>query len=138
MVAVRPGQRADLDAIRAIQYASPEAAQWDPEEYFGYQVWVGETAEAVCGFLVVRTPVAGESEILNLAVSPECRRQGIARALLHSCLDQFQGAVYLEVRASNQAARNLYKSVGFQELTVRTGYYSDPPEDGIVMKFHSC
>ena len=48
------------------------------------------------------------------------------------------GNFYLEVRESNQAARNLYKSMGFQEVNIRPEYYQFPLEAAIVMKFHSC
>jgi ribosomal protein S18 acetylase RimI-like enzyme len=48
------------------------------------------------------------------------------------------GTVFLEVRESNKAARNLYLSLGFQELGRRPEYYETPLEPAIVMKFHSC
>ena len=90
------------------------------------------------GFLVSRTLVAGESEILNLAVAVGCRRQGIAKALVEALLSDVSGAIFLEVRASNEAARAFYKSLGFEEVAIRAGYYEKPPEPAIVMKFHSC
>ncbi len=46
--------------------------------------------------------------------------------------------MFLEVRESNIAARNLYKRLGFLEAGRRRDYYPAPPEDAIVMKFHSC
>jgi ribosomal protein S18 acetylase RimI-like enzyme len=76
--------------------------------------------------------------MLNLAVAPEWRRQGVARMLVQSWLREFRGTVFLEVRASNQSAQKFYKSLGFQELMIRPKYYSAPDESGIVMKFHSC
>jgi ribosomal-protein-alanine N-acetyltransferase len=48
------------------------------------------------------------------------------------------GAIFLEVRSSNVAARNLYEKLGFLQVGCRQGYYSSPPEDGIVMRFQSC
>jgi ribosomal-protein-alanine N-acetyltransferase len=92
----------------------------------------------VAGFLVTRRTAEGEAEILNLAVAPDFRRQGIARALMCTFLHGFRGDVFLEVRGSNSPARRLYKSLGFQELTLRENYYGTPPEAAIVMKFHSC
>jgi len=79
-----------------------------------------------------------EGEILNLAVAPELRRSGIARALLGEIFQYFSGAIFLEVRESNGAARAFYKSLGFQEVGLRKEYYRAPPETAIVMKFHSC
>lgn len=135
---VRPGEPADLDAIGQIQAASPEAAQWNPSDYLNYNLRVAIFNTRVAGFVVLRTLAPGESEILNLAVAPDCRRQGIARALLETWLREFRGDVFLEVRASNQTAQEFYKSLGFQQLLVRPKYYASPVETGIVMKFHSC
>ena len=70
------------------------------------------------------------------------RRLGVfearQRGLLATVLDAFHGSVFLEVRESNVIAQAFYKSLGFKELSRRQGYYSAPPEAGIVMKFHSC
>lgn len=79
----------------------------------------------------------GEVDIHNLAVHPDCRRRGIARALLRAVVDEArrQGSrrVTLEVRKSNEAARNLYESVGFETQGLRKGYYSDDGEDALAM-----
>ena len=135
---IRVAEAADLEAIGAIQAASPEAALWPPGEYLQYDVLVAVRGRRVAGFLVTRRTAEGEAEILNLAVAPEYRRQGIARALMCAFLHGFRGDVFLEVRGSNSSARELYKSLGFQELTLRKDYYGTPPEPAIVMKFHSC
>ena len=135
---VRRGERSDLDAISAIQSASPEAAQWSPQDYLQYELLVAAAGSTIVGFLVTRTLAPGESEILNLAVAPECRRRGVARALIETWIRGIHGDIFLEVRASNQTAQKFYKSLGFQEFLVRPEYYALPPETGIVMKFHSC
>ncbi len=135
---VRPGVISDLEAIAAIQSASREAAHWDPRDYFQYDLRVAVVDGHVAGFLVGRTLAAGESEILNLAVAPERRRRGVARSLVKGWLTGINGDVFLEVRASNEAAQKFYKSLGFQVVTVRPEYYSSPVETAIVMKFHSC
>jgi len=138
MPVIRPGDGGDLSAIAAIQKSSPEAAQWDVAGYLQYDLRVAIYENKVAGFLVSRTPGTKECEILNLAVSPDFRRRGIGQALLKSLLANFSGAIYLEVRASSAAAVRLYKSLGFQEIGRRSGYYESPPEAAIVMKFHSC
>jgi [ribosomal protein S18]-alanine N-acetyltransferase len=138
MHTIRRGGPGDLPEIQAIQAAAPEAAQWEPAEYLAYDLLVAIEGSRVTGFVVARTLAPGEREILNLAVRRECRRRGMARALLEALLESFRGVVYLEVRPSNLAAREFYKSVGFQELGVRPEYYDSPPESAIVMKFHSC
>jgi len=134
---VRPGDFADLAAIASIQADSREAACWAPADYLAYDLRVAICENRVAGFLAARALADDECEILNLAVAPEYRRRGLARALVQSLLEGWHGAIFLEVRASNSGARALYKSLGFQELTLRGDYYDSPPEPAIVMKFHS-
>ena len=138
MTVVRRGEPADLAEIRAIQSASPQAAQWDVADYLQYDFSVATVGIHVVGFLVWHTLAAGEGEILNLAVAAEFRRKGVARALVGALLAAFPGTLFLEVRASNLAARVFYKCMGFEEVTVRHQYYQKPLESAIVMKFHSC
>jgi ribosomal-protein-alanine N-acetyltransferase len=77
-------------------------------------------------------------EILNLAVRPDRRRQGLGRHLLghvlHLCDNMGIKRGYLEVRRSNDAARNLYQAYGFAEVGVRSKYYPDNREDAIIMR----
>jgi len=127
----------DLPAIAAIQDASPEASQWDPASYLDYECSVATSGGRVLGFLVVRQVAVEEREILNLAVDPAERRRGVARKLLESELRRAKTRWFLEVRASNSSAVNLYESAGFREAGRRETYYSDPIESGIVMKFDS-
>ena len=138
MTAIRRGGPGDLEAIAAIQYCSPEAVQWNPRDYLAYDFWVATAADAVAGFLVFRQVAPDEGEILNLAVSPDFRRQGVAKRLLQTALQDFSGTFFLEVRESNRGALELYKSLGFQEFSRRSEYYQFPSESAIVMKFHSC
>ena len=89
---------------------------------------------------VVFWVVAEEMHLLNLAVRPDQRRQGIARVLLCEALEQSraQGAkvAWLEVRPSNTAARTLYESFGFKEVGCRRGYYDDTKEDAILLALY--
>ncbi len=135
---IRRGGPGDLAEVAVIQAASPEAAQWDAADYLRYDFRVSVCGIRVAGFLVSRTLAEGETELLNLAVAPEFRRQGVARKLVESLLAESPGVVYLEVRESNRAARKFYNHMGFQEVSSRPGYYQAPPEAAIVMKFHSC
>lgn len=78
-------------------------------------------------------------DIVNLAVAPHSRRRGLGRALLRSVLDHAAGAgvesVFLEVRESHTGARRLYEGAGFRESQRRRGFYLDPVEDAILMRF---
>jgi [ribosomal protein S18]-alanine N-acetyltransferase len=138
MIAIRRGEARDLGDILGIQAACREAAQWDPVGYLNFDLLVAAYGIRVVGFLVGRTLAVGEHEILNLAVLPDHRRRGVGRSLLCAYLEASKGSVFLEVRPSNKAARTFYKSLGFDEVTVRPGYYENPSEPAIVMKFHSC
>ena len=137
MPVIRRGEPGDLTEVAAIQACSPQAGQWDSSDYLRYDFWVALCDGRVAGFLVSRPLGAGEAELLNLVVAPAYRRRNIARQLLGPLL-KLDSVVYLEVRESNEAARSLYKSLGFKEISVRSAYYHAPPESAIVMKFHSC
>ncbi len=97
---------------------------------------VAERNREILGYVVGRA-VAGEGEILNLAVAPEARRAGVGRALLDAALELLarRGSreVYLEVRVSNLAARRLYEAAGFRVVGVRPRYYRRPLEDALVL-----
>jgi len=92
---------------------------------------------AVAGY-VVAWFAADEGEIANLAVDPNAWGAGVGRALLDAALDEARrretSAVYLEVRDSNDRARRLYRSRGFEEVGRRRGYYRHPDEDAIVLR----
>lgn len=138
MLTIRRGESKDLPAVAAIQAASPEASQWNIAEYPGYEFHVADGGSGAQGFLVARRIAEGEYELLNLAVAPESRRRGVGRALVEWLVSSFPGAVFLEVRESNQNARTFYNSLGFQEIGIRREYYESPSEAAIVLKFHSC
>lgn len=137
LVTIRAARLADLAAIAAIQAASPEAAQWNPMDYLTHDCRVGEVRGCVAGFLVTREVGPEEREILNLAVDPAERRKGVGRALLKNALAHDQGRWFLEVRRSNSAAIQLYESAGFESAGSRSGYYREPAEEAIVMRFFS-
>jgi [ribosomal protein S18]-alanine N-acetyltransferase len=81
--------------------------------------------------------VHDELHVLNIATNPIQRRRGVARALLSRALDRGREhrctLATLEVRRSNEAALQLYKSFGFRAVGVRPNYYVDEGEDAIVM-----
>ncbi|MDA2910112.1 ribosomal protein S18-alanine N-acetyltransferase [Nitrospiraceae bacterium AH_259_D15_M11_P09] len=92
----------------------------------------GDLVGYMCYWLVF-----DELRLMNLAVEPSMRRQGIASDLIRHMLSvgRESGAVraVLEVRASNVAARSLYERVGFRQVAVRRRYYTDPVEDAVLL-----
>ena len=138
MLVIRRGETRDLEWVAAILAESPEATPWEVEEFLDFDFRVAAEDGRVSGFLVARTVAPGERELLNLAVGRMNRRRGVGRALVKALLEDSAGAVFLEVRESNRGAIDLYKSMGFQEVSIRRKYYEAPPEAAIVMKFHSC
>lgn len=92
---------------------------------------------AVAGYVGSQT-VLGETDMMNLAVSPEYRRQGIAKMLVNALVEQLKQrgsrCLTLEVRVSNEPARNLYESLGFVQIGRRPGYYHNPKEDGLILR----
>jgi ribosomal-protein-alanine N-acetyltransferase len=92
--------------------------------------------ERLLGFCAARR-VFDEALIRNLAIDPGHRRKGIARALLEQSHRRLRAAgavhIYLEVRPSNTAARNLYFGFGYRTQSVRRDYYREPAEDAEIM-----
>jgi len=93
--------------------------------------------DRVAGYIGSQT-VLGESDMMNLAVSPEYRQQGIGRVLVLSLLDRLRQmgshSITLEVRLSNLPAGKLYESLGFSQVGLRKGYYEKPREDARILK----
>jgi ribosomal-protein-alanine N-acetyltransferase len=133
---------ADLDAIERIErasYRTPWSRSMFASELakpsslsFGA---ADETGELV-GYLVLSRYVDAW-HVMNVAVAPERRRQGIASALLRRLLeltkDDMLRGYTLEVRVSNTAAIELYRRFGFRPKGVRRGYYTDNREDALIM-----
>jgi ribosomal-protein-alanine N-acetyltransferase len=94
---------------------------------------------ALAGFILCRL-IAGEAEVLTLAVRPEARRHGVGRALVAAALGlakQSATSMFLEVAADNPGARALYEQAGFETVGRRAGYYgraAAPSVDAIVMR----
>lgn len=140
-VAVRRAREDDLAAIVAIE-AATFAEAWSPETFaslLGREetvVLVATEEEAVIGYGVV-VIAGGEAELANLAVSAARRGRGAGEALLRRALGILReleiGLVCLAVRPSNIRATELYRRFGFREIGRHRSYYSEPPEDALVL-----
>lgn len=132
----------DLPALQAILEESPEAAEWHPDslsetlQQYPKYFLIGRQDEETVGFIVGRQMV-DEGEILNLAVRRGFRRQGVGKKLVQELLEVFLREkvvqVFLEVRASNQAAISLYQGLGFRQVGERRGYYRSPEEAALLL-----
>lgn len=85
--------------------------------------------------------VAGEATLLNIAVDPACQGRGYGKLLLEGFIDQLSAInaeeIWLEVRASNTRAYQLYEALGFNEINRRVGYYPAETgrEDALIMTY---
>ena len=86
-----------------------------------------------CGFIFV----LDEAEIPNVCVKASARKQGIGKQMLNFLEEEAKKLgitiLYLEVRQSNQSARNLYTLLGFEEDGIRRDFYELPKENAVLM-----
>ena len=98
---------------------------------------VAVDGDRVAGYVGSQT-VLGETDMMNIAVHPDYRRQGVAEALVKALVAELrkQGShcLTLEVRASNAAAQGLYAKLGFSQIGKRPGYYRNPKEDAYILR----
>lgn len=138
---MEPGDMAEVVAVERASY-SPG---W-PSTAFEREL----TQNAMARYIVLRTAESGqvegfaglwlmvdEAHVVTVAVLPELRRRGYGRVLVHALMEvalhHEMAAATLEVRASNVAARGLYRSYGFYEVGERKRYYADNHEDAVIM-----
>ncbi len=139
---IRPFDIKFLDEVSDIENLS-FSVPWSKKSFedclknplIDFYVAVTESGSTV-GYVLTLT-VSPECEILNIAVSPDFRRKGIAEKLLsyvtQKALEKKCDTLMLEVRESNLAARSLYEKLGFYAVGRRKGYYTSPIEDAILM-----
>jgi ribosomal-protein-alanine N-acetyltransferase len=143
-VNLRPATRGDAAALAEVHAAAFEEP-WPAEDILRFAEDRGGFALAVeaegglAGFILCRQ-MAGEAEVLTLAVRPAARRRGIGRALLAASLAIAEGTasgMFLEVAADNPGAIALYEGAGFEVVGRRPGYYGRagaPSVDALVMR----
>ena len=97
---------------------------------------VAEQDGAVCGYVGSQT-VLDETDMMNIAVRPDCRRRGIAAALISELVRLLKARgshiLRLEVRQSNAPAIALYETMGFTQLGLRKNYYRNPKENALIL-----
>jgi ribosomal-protein-alanine N-acetyltransferase len=100
-------------------------------------VWVAESPiRKIAAYLDYRE-IAGEGELMRVAVEPGFRGRSFGRMMVDTMLREAERnhtrAITLEVRASNRPAIAIYEAVGFRTEAVRKKYYTDPDEDALIM-----
>jgi ribosomal-protein-alanine N-acetyltransferase len=136
---MRPSDLDGVMAIEEVSFPTPWSRGMFLEDFprdFSTTLVAAGTEGDVLGYAVFWT-IAGESHLLNLAVHPARRGEGIGRALLSECIRRAARAraslIFLEVRAGNEPAQRLYRSMGFVFRGIRKGYYTDTGEDAVIL-----
>lgn len=141
-LAISQMQSADIDKVWQIEKQS-NRFPWTKGNFedclkSGYRTFLYSFADDLIGYSVVQL-VLDEVHLLNICVKPAYQGKGFGRQILSHVLDialeQAAAIVVLEVRASNFRAQQLYLSTGFNEMSVRRGYYpaEQGREDGVLM-----
>ncbi|EHK89512.1 ribosomal protein S18-alanine N-acetyltransferase [Aggregatibacter actinomycetemcomitans] len=135
MIRISPIEPSDFDRLYAIEQAA-HAVPWSlgtlknnqGERYLNLKI--GEESR-IDGFAICQT-VLDEATLFNIAVDPQQQGLGLGRRLLSELMTQLKQkgvlTLWLEVRESNQKARELYDSLGFNAVDIRKNYY--PTADG--------
>jgi ribosomal-protein-alanine N-acetyltransferase len=141
MIEVRGLQLRDLSAIDEIERAA-YPTPWSRSMFAGElakpsSICLGAFLDnRLVGYLIVSRYVDAW-HVMNVAVTPEYRRRGIASTLLGQLFeltgDDDRRGYTLEVRISNDGAIALYERLGFESRGVRRGYYTDNREDALIM-----
>jgi ribosomal-protein-alanine N-acetyltransferase len=147
---IRPMQPEDIFRMMQIADSLTHAPHWPAQAYNSILsstavpqrlalVAEAPASSSVVGF-VVASLVAGEAELESVAVAAKAQRSGHGGQLLNELVDSLRqlgvATLNLEVRASNHAAVNLYRRLGFLQTGQRPSYYADPVEDALLMSLN--
>jgi ribosomal-protein-alanine acetyltransferase len=143
---IRAATTDDLDAIMSLETATFDGDAWSVESMraelaseHGHYLVVDDVERGVIAYAGLLAPRgSGQADIQTIAVLLTERRAGLGRSLMAALIAEARerGAteLFLEVRADNPGAESLYRSLGFERLGVRLGYYQPDNVDAIVMK----
>lgn len=144
MIHLRSAAVSDIPKMMAICAAEQNAPQWTASAYEELMRTpekalvrlAGREPGEIAGFYVARRLIEHEWELENIAVALVERLNGVGAMLLNDLIAQAAGEktaqIFLEVRASNVAARRFYERFGWRESGRRMGYYADPVEDAVL------
>jgi ribosomal-protein-alanine N-acetyltransferase len=144
-VRIRSAIAADLPTIAEIEFQS-FSNPWQPDTFRSLlerervKVLVAEELEKeVVGYAVLWW-VLDQGELANLAVRTDHQGRGIGSVLLDQAIEHAKSkgveSLFLEVRQSNESAYRLYANQGFNQISIRRGYYQNPREDALILVKH--
>ena len=130
---VRKGNPKDLQSLYQLEKDVFDSEHWtynmianELVNGIGKATWVIEEPPNILGYCMSRS-FGNEVNILNMAIESSSQGKGVGRFLLEYVLSQVptKSSVFLEVKQGNLKAIKLYKSLGFQEISLRSSYYKD-------------
>ena len=130
---------AQIAALEAMCFSAPWSERSVSSELENaLSLWiVAMDGENLAGYVGSQS-VLGEADMMNLAVHPDYRRQGVGEKLVNTLIDALSQAqvhsLTLEVRASNAPAKALYQKLGFLQVGLRPRYYQNPKEDALILR----
>lgn len=142
MIEIIPMNHEHISQIAALERAC-FSDPWSENAFFSelsnpLSLWlVAVDGQRVAGY-VGSQAVIDMADVMNVAVDPQYRRQGIAEHLMDELINQLRGkgvnALLLEVRVSNTPAISLYEKLGFYQVGIRPNYYFKPKEDALILR----
>jgi ribosomal-protein-alanine N-acetyltransferase len=132
MITIFPMKEKDICQVveiekKSFNFPKPEAIFREDE----HKYLVAKEENRVVGYIGIEK-ILDEVHIINMAVDPEYRKQGIGKRLMQHILND-EEVFFLEVRVSNENAKKIYENYGFKVINIRKGYYADG-EDANVMR----
>lgn len=112
--------------------------EWKEEDYrklnenYSLAIYIFEEGNNILGFAVFMDSF-DVIELVRIGVLKEHRNKGIAYKIIEEAIRGISKNIILEVREKNEPAINLYKKIGFKEISKRKSYYKDTGEDAIIM-----
>ena len=139
IVSMNESNVAQVAALEKVCFSMP----WSENSIRGeltnpLSLWLVAEEDGVLLGYIGSQAVMDEADVMNVAVDPAYRREGIARKLVEALVaalnEKNVHALLLEVRSSNEPAKALYERQGFNQVGRRPNYYRNPKEDALILK----
>lgn len=143
MLAPRVMTNEDIERVHSVECAANQFP-WTKKNFMdsvnaGHHAWVySDQYDDIIGYAIVQL-IVDEAHLLNICVDPHLQGRGFGRRILEHIIDHAKSrsavSIILEVRRSNYRAQQLYLQSGFNEMSIRHGYYPAEKgrEDAIIM-----